>query len=76
MKEQDLRIVHNKWLWERAGALETKLLKKYNTSLARISISQEFTETRLIFPKKMLCLFLKVYITLYVGVRGFSQMQS
>ena len=42
MKERDLRIVHNKWLWERAGALETKLLRKYNTSLARISISQEF----------------------------------
>ena len=42
MKERELRVVHNKWLWERAGALETKLLRKYNTSLARISISQEF----------------------------------
>ena len=42
MKKQDWRIVHNNWLWERAGALETKLLKKYKKSLARISISQEF----------------------------------
>ncbi len=42
MKGKDLRVVHNKWLWERAGALETKLLRKYNTSLARISINQEF----------------------------------
>ena len=44
MKTQDLRIVHDKWLWQRAGALETKLLKKYKKSLARISISQEFNE--------------------------------
>lgn len=42
MSKRDTKIVHNKWLWERAGALETKLLRKYNTSLARISISQEF----------------------------------
>ncbi len=44
MKERDWRVVHNNWLWERAGALETKLLKKYKKSLARISISQRFDE--------------------------------
>ena len=38
------KIVHNNWLWQRAGALETKLLKKYKQSLARISISQEFNK--------------------------------
>ena len=44
MKERDWRVVHNNWLWERAGALETKLLKKYKRSLARISIAQEFNK--------------------------------
>lgn len=38
----EFKIVHKNWLWQRAGALETKLLRKYKTSLARISISQEF----------------------------------
>ena len=40
----ELKIVHNNWLWQRAGALETKLLRKYKQSLARISISQEFNK--------------------------------
>ena len=40
----ELKIVHKNWLWQRAGALETKLLKKYKQSLARISISQEFNK--------------------------------
>ena len=40
----ELKIVHKNWLWQRAGALETKLLKKYKRSLARISISQEFNK--------------------------------
>lgn len=40
--KNDIRIVHDNWLWQRAGALETKLLKKYNQSLARISIYNRF----------------------------------
>lgn len=40
--EENIKIVHDNWLWQRAGALETKLLKKYNQSLARISISNRF----------------------------------
>lgn len=40
----ELKIVHKNWLWQRAGALETKLLRKYKQSLARISISQEFNK--------------------------------
>ena len=44
MRKNDWRVVHNNWLWQRAGALETKLLKKYNTSLARISINQRFQQ--------------------------------
>lgn len=44
MKAQKIRIVHNNWLWERAGALETKLLKKYGKSMARISIYNRFNK--------------------------------
>ena len=44
MKTQDLRVVHDKWLWQRAGALETKLLKKYGRSMARISIDNRFNK--------------------------------
>ena len=40
----DIRIVHKNWLWQRAGALETKLLKKYGQSLARISIDNRFNK--------------------------------
>ena len=42
--KENIKIVHDSWLWQRAGALETKLLKKYNQSLARISISNRFNK--------------------------------
>lgn len=40
----ELKIVHKNWLWQRAGALETKLLKKYGRSMARISIDNRFNK--------------------------------
>lgn len=40
--KDDIRVVHENWLWQRAKALETKLLKKYGQSLARISICNRF----------------------------------
>lgn len=42
MKAPKLRIVHDKWLWYRAKALETKLLKKHGKSLSASSIDTRF----------------------------------
>ena len=44
MKAPELRTVHDKWLWHRARALETKLLKKYGKSLTAGSISNRFNK--------------------------------
>ena len=44
-----LKIVQKNWLWQRAGTLETKLLKKYKQSLARVSISREFNKCVMVY---------------------------
>lgn len=42
--KSDIRIVHNNWLWQRAKALEKKLLKKYGQSLTAGSIDNRFNK--------------------------------
>lgn len=38
----EIRIVSENWLWQRAKALETKLLKKYGKSPSASSIDTSF----------------------------------
>ena len=38
----ELKIVNENWLWQRAKTLETKLLKKYGKSLSASSIDTRF----------------------------------